>query len=164
MAQAKTVAQFNKFVAGLITEATELTFPENSSFDEDNCDLFTKGDRRRRRGMDFEDDYSLSSYSVTDTQLETFAIKTYTWRAVGESGNTNFLCVQLGNTVRFYDLSSNPLSDGLKSFSIDLDSYLSSAAITSSVDKMSCSIGRGALFIVSSSIVSESSFDSSSVV
>jgi len=45
---------FNTFVAGLITEAGPLTFPENSSKDELNCVLSRKGNRRRRLGVDYE--------------------------------------------------------------------------------------------------------------
>lgn len=152
MAQAKTITQYNSFVAGLITEATELTFPANSSYEEENCDLFTQGNRKRRRGIEFEDDYVLSTSSLTDTQLETYAIKTYTWRAVGEEGDTNFLVVQLGNMVYFYDHASDPLSSGIKSFTIDLDNYLAPAATTSTLDKISLSVGKGALIIVSSAI------------
>lgn len=152
MAQAKQIAQFNTFVAGFITEATELTFPENSSYEEENCVLLPKGNRKRRLGIDYETSYSLSSYSATDTELETFAIHTYTWTAVGGEGGLNFLLVQLGNVLRFYDLSNEPLSGGLKAFTVDLDSYLAPAATTSSEDRVSAVAGRGDLFVTSPTV------------
>ena len=39
---------------GLITEASELTFPENASVDEFNCSLERDGTRRRRKAVTLE--------------------------------------------------------------------------------------------------------------
>lgn len=153
MSQVKQIVQFNNFVAGYITEATELTYPPNSSYDEENCVLSVKGNRSRRLGFDFEDDYSLSSYTATDTELETFAIYTYSWGAVSGDGDRNFLVVQLGATLRFYDIAQEPLSSGLKSFTVNLDSHLAPSAVTASEDRVSCAVGRGDLFVVSPTII-----------
>lgn len=112
-----------------------------------------KGSRSRRLGFDFEDDYVLSSYTATDTELETFAIYTYSWGAVAGDGDRNFLVVQLGSTLRFYDIASEPLSDGLKSFTVDLDSHLAPSAVSAEEDRVSCAVGRGDLFVVSPTIV-----------
>jgi len=152
MAQAKQVAQFNTFVAGLITEATELTFPPNASLDEDNCVLYPQGNRRRRLGADFESGYVLSSAAVTNTELNTFAVYTASWKAVGNQGNMNFLCVQLGNMLYFYDEAVAPLSTGVKSFTVDLDDYIASSASSTSEDRISTTTARGALYVVSPSI------------
>lgn len=152
MAEAKQVAQYNSFVAGLITEATELTYPPNSSSDEDNCVLFTKGNRRRRLGIDFEDDYIRAATPVTDADLETFAISTHEWFAVSGVGTLNFSVIQLGNTLHFYDSSEESLSAGKKSFTVDLDSYLAPAATTAALDIVSSTTGRGDFFVVSPAI------------
>ena len=46
--QSKQEQVVNTFVKGLVTEAGEMTFPENASVDELNCDLRRDGTRRRR--------------------------------------------------------------------------------------------------------------------
>lgn len=51
MAQTKGQLERNTFVAGLITDATPLTFPENASIDEANFVLNTDGSRQRRKGL-----------------------------------------------------------------------------------------------------------------
>lgn len=149
MAQAKQIQQVNSFVAGLITEATELTFPPNASYDELNCVLSIKGSRRRRLGIDFEPDYALSSFSATDSEMADFAISTFTWKAVGSQGNLNFLAVQWGDTLYFYDFGSNVLSSNEKSFTVDLSAYLAPSATVASRTRLSYACGRGDLFIVS---------------
>ena len=151
MAQAKQIAQFNSFVAGLITEATELTYPKNSSLDEDNCVLNIKGNRTRRKGVEFEDNYQLSSFNVSDTNLESFAINTFTWLSAN-STDINLLVVQLGSTLYFYDFGYTPLSSGLKSFTVNLDSYLSPAGISSSTHRCNFTVARGDLFVVNENI------------
>ena len=45
----------NTFIKGLITEAGELTFPEDASIDELNCLLERDGSRRRRLAVEVED-------------------------------------------------------------------------------------------------------------
>jgi len=153
MSQAKQIVQFNSFVAGLITEATELTYPPNSSFDEENCVLSVKGNRRRRLGIDFEEDYVLSTFGLTDAQLtEGQAIYSFNWSAVGGKGTRNFVMVQLGKTLYFYDLASTPISSGLKGFTVNLDTHLAPSASTAALDRVSCVVGRGDLFVVSPSI------------
>jgi hypothetical protein len=57
------------FVRGLITEATPLTFPENASVDESNCSLERTGLRARRKGIEFEAGFSLSSFTFTKGTL-----------------------------------------------------------------------------------------------
>ena len=144
--------QVNTFVQGLITEASELTFPENASVDELNCVLSTKGNRVRRLGMDYETSYVTSTAVVSDTNLETYAISTNTWKAVGETGGLNFTVVQIGNTLHFYDASNAALSSAKKTFTVDLDSYLAPSATTAATSRISVATGRGALFVVSASI------------
>src|SRR3546814_15800129 len=62
----------NTFVAGLITEASPLTFPQNASLDEENFILSRKGSRARRLGMDLEDGYVIVDSGIpipTDHEL-----------------------------------------------------------------------------------------------
>jgi hypothetical protein len=143
MAQGKQIVQYQSFVAGLITEATELTFPPNASFDEDNCVLFPQGNRKRRRGFEFEPAYVLSTAVVQDADLVDFPITTFNWKAVGGDGDLDLLVVQLGDTLYYYDQSADSLSVGIKTFTTTL---------TSGVHRISASVGRGALFVVAPDI------------
>ena len=59
----------NTFVKGLITEASELTFPENASVDELNCALERDGTRRRRQALTYEDNHVLSDVVVPQGAL-----------------------------------------------------------------------------------------------
>src|SRR5690606_34590927 len=52
MARQKFEKSFNTFVKGLMTEASEINFPENYSLYEKNFELRRDGGRDRRRGMD----------------------------------------------------------------------------------------------------------------
>lgn len=51
MARQKAKSEITNFVAGLITEAGRLTFPEGASVDEKNFILNINGSRQRRPGM-----------------------------------------------------------------------------------------------------------------
>jgi len=147
MARAKTYTQMNQFVGGLITEASPIAFPENAMVDGDNVDLSTRLELRRRLGVDAETDFTLSTDTVTDTELETLAIESFEWRAVGEDGELTFIVLQVGSTLYFYDASTEPLSDGLKSFTVDLDSHLAPGASTSEGRRVDMAFGRGRLFV-----------------
>ena len=103
---AKNQRQITKFNKGLITEAGELTFPEGASVDELNCDLRRSGARRKRLGLKYEDEYVLSDWTLPTTTL----VSTNTWTNVGGKANKDFLVLQVGAKVYFYDKSTNPLS------------------------------------------------------
>lgn len=109
----------NTFVRGLITEAGELTFPENASVDENNCELFRDGSRRRRKAMEFEDNFSYSSFSVAESDVVKFG----EWRNAGNIADNNYLIVQVGSMLYFYDKNIVPYSTSEKSFSLDLTDF-----------------------------------------
>lgn len=144
MARAKTNRLYRTFVKGLITEAGALTYPENASIDEDNCVIFRKGNRSRRLGMDFEDNYQLSTYSTPAT----YSTRIYRWESVNNDATVNFLVHRIGTSIYFYDLSQSPLSSGLKSFSIDLNSFATPNATDLGSGEVSMVGGKGYLFIV----------------
>ena len=56
----------NTFIKGLITEAGELTFPEDASIDELNCLLERDGSRRRRLAVEVEASNVLSTFTVNN--------------------------------------------------------------------------------------------------
>src|SRR3990167_3123296 len=151
-AQAKKV--YATFIKGMITEAGPLTFPENASTDELNCDLFIDGSRKRRRGFNLETGSVLSSQTVALSTWDDYAISTHTWKTVGGDGNKNFLLVQIGPTVYFYDMSVTPLSTAQKSFTINLNTYTAPGATEVEKHGIHADSGKGFLFIVGEKIES----------
>lgn len=152
MSQAKTNKLYRTFLKGLVTEASPLTFPPDTSYDEDNCLIFVAGNRSRRLGIDFEEDYSFSSYGLSNTAAETTASVEYVWRNVGDNEGLDFLCHQVGSKVYFYNCSGKPTSANQKSFFVDLSVF--SVAGVSNPDTIPVQMvsGKGYLFIVSSCI------------
>ena len=119
MPQSLTQKVVNTFVKGLITEAGELTFPENASVDELNCDLRRDGSRRRRLAAKVEDSRVLSSFTVsTSTRFHTGK-----WENVGGQSGLEFLVVQVGSTLRFYNKAELPYSSHEIAETVDLSTY-----------------------------------------
>lgn len=148
MARAIANKTYKTFVRGLITEASELTYPENASIAENNTIIFRKGNRSRRLGFDLEPNGGASAFTSTQGQRDTYAFMDFMWNAVNNDANTNFLVRQVGATVHFYDQSVSPLSDGRKTFSINLQSYLAPGQVDSSQPPVQMAAGKGFLFIV----------------
>ena len=119
MAQSLSQKAVNNFIKGLITEAAELTFPEGASVDELNCDLRRDGTRRRRLGAVYESNNTLSSFTMTDSET----IATGDWINVGGDADLEFLVLQKGNTLYFYNKGNLPYSAQVESNSVDLSSY-----------------------------------------
>lgn len=148
MAEAVAVKLYNNFTRGLITEAEALTYPDNSCQDMDNVIVYRKGDIQRRYGLDLEAGSSLSSYTFTQTQIQTWAFHEFKWESVALVSGLNFLVLQTGSTLHFYDLSFVPLSGGVKSFTVDLTQYIAPGFTAAQVATVECSFcfGRGSLF------------------
>ena len=148
MARASANKLYRNFTAGLITEASPLTYPENASIEEDNCVITRKGNRRRRLGIDYIDNYEVSSFSEDQAESKGFSFQEYVWRAVGNDEDLSFLTLQVGQYIRFFDVSNGldyPLE---KSFTIDLDNFaLSSAPAAASQARVAMAAGRGFLFV-----------------
>lgn len=106
----------NNFVKGLVTEASELTFPEAASVDELNCDLRRDGTRRRRLGVAYEDNSVLSSFTLSDTDK----LSTGDWINAGGVSDLEFLVVQKGSVLYFYNKADLPYSDQVSASTIDL--------------------------------------------
>jgi len=152
MPQAEQIKPYVTFNKGLITEATELTFPVDASVDERNCELFLKGNRRRRYGINFETSYALTTLNITTSVWRTAEVSTYTWEAVGGDGGLNFLVAQVGETLHFYDLGQGILSNGKKSFTVDLTSYSAPLATAIGECHVQMASGKGLLFCVSKTV------------
>lgn len=148
--RAQTSKLYRTFVKGLITEASPLTFPEDTTLDEDNCLLFSKGNRTRRLGADYEEDFVRSPFQVPS--MATTPLTQYEWTAVNDQADTAFLCVQVSGTVYFYDMYSTPISGGLKGFSIDLTAYAAPGATSIEASPVQMTSGKGFLFIAGTKI------------
>lgn len=145
MAQAQQPKLYRSFVKGLITEASYLTYPEDASTDELNTIPSRKGNRTRRLGINYEDNFVLNTVSLNATDV----VNEYVWKAVNNDANVNFLVVQLGSVLKFFDLNSDPVSDSLLSFSVDLATYAAPSATTTSISSSDCqfTVGKGYLFV-----------------
>lgn len=104
--------EYNTFTAGLITDASPLTFPENASLDEDNFVLNRDGSRNRRLGMDLESSYTAISTSVSGSSGFSIGQSSFSWENAGGDPNKTLLVIQIGNELHFFDLDVTPLSSG----------------------------------------------------
>ena len=119
MPQSLNQKAVNNFVRGLITEAAELTFPDGASVDELNCDLRRDGTRRRRLAVAYESNNTLSSFTLSNTELTAVG----DWVNVGGNADLEFLVLQKGSRLYFYNKGDLPYSAQVESNSVNLASY-----------------------------------------
>jgi hypothetical protein len=148
MPQSLNQKAVNNFVRGLITEAGELTFPEGASVDELNCDLRRDGSRRRRLGVAYEDGNILSSFTLSDSELVT----TGDWTNVAGNAELEFLVVQKGATLYFYNKSTLPYSGQVESNSVNLASYEQAGSAGAETVKCQFASIKGTLVVSSPAI------------
>ena len=120
MANQGGTKEYNTFVKGIITEASPLTFPENSSKEDDNFELNTDGTRQRRLGMDFEtgaaligntDHYFNQTFNPpVPSAIETDAINNYDWYNVANNPFLSMSVVQMSNRLFFGSLHKDPVT------------------------------------------------------
>ncbi|MAZ33831.1 MAG: hypothetical protein Tp178MES00d2C33159091_33 [Prokaryotic dsDNA virus sp.] len=148
MARATTNKLYRTFVKGLVSEASPLTYPEDTSYDELNTVLSRKGSRTRRLGINYLANTKTPNFVVPGFNRSSTE---YVWKAVAEQPDTNFLVVQKGLTIKFFDMSTNVSADSLKSFEIDLNDYIIAGRSDTSASKelFQFASGKGYLFIVS---------------
>lgn len=121
MPQKLTQATINKLTRGFITEAGELTFPEEATVDELNCVLNRDGSRQRRKGLTALTGTDSLGFTYTNTDR---TYNYFVWKNAGGASGLDLLVVQLGASLRFFDLNTQLLNEGLKPFNIALDDYL----------------------------------------
>lgn len=101
MAEAKEVKNNFTFVKGFITEASGLNFPEDASIDEENFDLFLDGSRKKRFGIDFDNEDLFGADPILKVTIDSIATTSYLWEGAGEDGNLSILVVQQGDKLYF---------------------------------------------------------------
>lgn len=148
MPQTTGKAQVNNFIGGLVTDAHELNTPQNVTVDEDNCDLDRKGSRKRRLGINYESSYEVIGDLVTVSGLDVTYFKMHTWRAVNNDGSRNFMVLQTGSTLTFFEDSGSALSGAALPFTVNLEDFaiLTGDYITNNAVQVTS--GKGALFVV----------------
>jgi hypothetical protein len=135
-------------VAGLITEASPLTYPENASVDEDNTVITRRGNRRRRLGIDVLPDFDLSPFAIDQQEAASSVIREYFWTNVANRSPLRFLCLQVADTLHFYDVSDGNRYPEKKSFTVDLTPfYLTGSPVSVAQTPVSMAAGRGSLFV-----------------
>lgn len=102
--------EVNRFVAGLVTDASPLTSPENSSYDEDNFVLNIDGSRSRRYGMDYEFNFSNIQTDIAGSGEVAMGVTSYRWDNAGGDPSISILVIQLSNEIRFFNLDEADIS------------------------------------------------------
>lgn len=138
------------FIGGLNTEASPLSFPENTAKAISNVDLDRDGSLRRRRGLEYETSHILSENTFTEAEVSTHAITVHEWESVQGDDSLNFLVIQIGHYLYFHNLGGDSVSStylgkiDLTPIRID-DTFDHTAPI-------SAASGKGKLFIVSNGV------------
>jgi hypothetical protein len=148
MAQRLSQKVVNTFIKGLVTEAGELTFPEDASIDESNCLLERDGSRRRRLAAKLETSNVNSTFTVNNT----FVFTTGRWKNAAGVAGLDFLVVQDGTTLRFYNTASEPYSGNQESFSVNLNTFNFSGSVGPGLAKVQMDTVNGSLVIASEAI------------
>lgn len=111
------------FIGGLNTEGGYFITPQNTYKEGVNVIPQLDGTLERRTGLDYESNYSLYASAISADNKNLYAFTTGEWHTVGGNGNLDFIVVQLGNKIHFYNAFTGSVSGNKKSFTIDLDGY-----------------------------------------
>lgn len=123
MAVQASVKDAFTFVGGLNTEGGYFVTPENSWKEGVNVVPTLDGSIERRNGLDFEANYSISNSGSTWNDLQLNAYSTGIWSTVNGNGNQDFMVVQNGKYITFYDAATGSVSNSKKVFYISLANY-----------------------------------------
>ena len=105
---------FRSFIKGLVTEANQLTFPENASVDEANFVLNRDGSRYRRLGVDYEAGAAHTATGLTATQLQEGKQSFHVWDSPAGDTTVSLGIVRIVNKLWFMDMLTTAPSANLK--------------------------------------------------
>lgn len=112
----------NKFIKGLVTENTALSFPKDACTETWNCVFDYTGRVTRRKGFDVEQDF-VTTNTLTLTNNEAWT--DYHWTNVNGDESLGFYVLQIGSTVRlFQTTNSTTLGANINAYTIDLTDFL----------------------------------------
>lgn len=147
--QQQALANVDALTKGLITERTTLTEDPQATRDELNCKLTTKGERLRRLGFDYETGYGSNVLPFVTAVHDKGWFGEHVWRTVGGDGGLTFVVIHVYDKLFFVDARQDPVSTGIKSFSVNLGAFLNSTAGSAENVPIQVASGRGHLFVVS---------------
>lgn len=111
------------FVAGLNTEGGFFTQPPNTWKEGDNVVPNIDGSLSRRKGIDYEQSYLLSTGTFPYSSASNFAYATSSWKNAGNVAGRTFYVIQVGNYVWFYANEGLALSQHKHVYELDLTAY-----------------------------------------
>jgi len=124
----KAEKTFNSFVKGLVTEASELTFPEGALVDGENFVLKRDGSLERRLGIDYENLYTKVSTGLSTQQIEKGRSAFYRWNSPSGDSSLSIGVIRIYNRFWFVDLlTSNPSTNLLNN-----ENYIEISGLTTS--------------------------------
>lgn len=133
----------NSFTGGLNTDATGLSFPENSCTDVDNCILTNFGNIKRRGPFNLESGFS--NYASNNSGK---VIVSSVWSNVAGEGDITFVVVQIGDSLHFYKASSQTsLSSNKHATVIDITDFAPVGVTTVATLECQFATGNGLLFV-----------------
>lgn len=150
MARNRGIRQNFNFVKGWNTEASPMTFPENTAKDLDNVILDIDGSIRRRPGVNFDDVDASFADTTTTSRFSSEAIGFFEWLNVSGIGTLAFTVTQFG-TILYFHRQAGPETVNNLIGTVDFSSF----AINVSEAKKSVvavDSGLGYLFVVGSFI------------
>ena len=140
MAQ-KGETAYRSFVKGLITEANQLTFPDNASIDEANFVLNRDGSRSRRLGVDYESSYALTATGLTATDIKEGKQSFHVWESPDGDTSVSLGLVRIKDKIWFMNLLTDSPSANLKNGGSPITiASLSNSKIETSVINNKCVI------------------------
>lgn len=140
--------EFNTFVGGLVTEASPLTFPDNSSLDEDNFVLDKDGSRSRRLGMDFESGGIIQDSGQLPPLEGDLAFNYFEWENAGGDPEKSIGVVQAGSRLTFFDLDNGAItSSKILDYNIPLTDRTQKAGFSSVDGLLVIATGRRELIL-----------------
>jgi len=113
MPRQNQTSEHNTFVAGLITEASPLTFPDNAAVDINNFVLSKTGKISRRLGMDFEPNYEVNRSTYVGSSEGEPVASAFNWTNAGGNPDELIIVTQVGETLNFFGTQSEPFSGNL---------------------------------------------------
>lgn len=92
---------YANFTGGLVTEANQLSYPENAAIDIDNLDINEDGSVQRRAGLAYDGTTTLSLPSTSQPMADV-ATTVHKWKAVNGDPTKNIAVIQVADRLDFY--------------------------------------------------------------
>lgn len=131
-------------VRGIITEASDMNFPQDAAYDLENVEITKEGKTQRRLGLEQETGGSTLLNLFTETDRAEGVYSTFVWRLTAGSEETNLRIIQTGSKLRLIE-DIAPLSSQTVLLDLDLSGapYTTGNAISTP-----CQYAYGAGFII----------------